>query len=641
MAVRALANPRVEPLLAARLFVAPKLAGDYLYFLSDLSGRLSLYRMQLGGSVPEPLLPPHLALQNPHLLGGEGPFVLLPNLDKIMVLLDQDGDENYQPVMIPLDGGLPEPLFGDRFTGQQLICTWADPEAGQVAFNLDRRTDPMMLGFAYDFNTGEEIEFSRSLYGSDCLDVDEGFRRFLLLEGYMTGDSVLYTYQRGWTERRLLHGEPIDARAEGASVQLTGFGPGQWTPDGGVLVITALFDDSYGLSYLRPEQGQDVRSVTIEGLDHAGQGELVGLKRRTGDRYTLHYNIDGCSWAYEGVFDPTLCRFAVTRLLCGTGVLSNGMLESFDYEAAGGRYVLSFSTATSPSQLYVLEPDGRALRQTNERILGIPDHLLAPGEDASYTSHDGLRISARLYLPAAELGYTGPRPVVFYIHGGPQSQERPDFTWFSMPLIQYLTLRGFAIFVPNVRGSSGYGLDYVKHVDRDWGGQDRLDHVHAVQVLRGDPRLDLDRAAVIGRSYGGYMTLTLATRHPSLWRAAVDMFGPYNLLTFIDRLPEAWKTYFYLAVGHPERDRAWLIERSPSTYLDDLACPLLVIQGANDPRVVERESRDVVERLRSQGKAVDYLVFDDEGHDVLKFVNKVRCYTAIADFFTEHLHPER
>jgi dipeptidyl aminopeptidase/acylaminoacyl peptidase len=136
------------------------------------------------------------------------------------------------------------------------------------------------------------------------------------------------------------------------------------------------------------------------------------------------------------------------------------------------------------------------------------------------------------------------------------------------------------------------------------------------------------------------MTLTLATRHPTLWRAAVDMFGPYNLLTFIDRLPEAWKTYFYLAVGHPERDRAWLIERSPSTYLDDLACPLLVIQGANDPRVVERESRDVVERLRSQGKAVEYLVFDDEGHDVLKFVNKVRCYTAIADFFTEHLHPE-
>ena len=106
----------------------------------------------------------------------------------------------------------------------------------------------------------------------------------------------------------------------------------------------------------------------------------------------------------------------------------------------------------------------------------------------------------------------------------------------------------------------------------------------------------------MGRSYGGYMTLTLAGRHPELWQAAVDMFGPYNLFTFIDRLPEAWKTYFHQAVGHPERDHDILVERSPSTYLDNLACPLLVIQGANDPRVVERESRDVVETLQGHGK---------------------------------------
>src|SRR5690606_15187641 len=151
--------------------------------------------------------------------------------------------------------------------------------------------------------------------------------------------------------------------------------------------------------------------------------------------------------------------------LCGTGELSNGVLESMDYEPASGRYVLSFSTATTPSQIYVVERDGQTLRQTNERILGIPAHLLAPGEDASYTSHDGLRISARLYLPAADLGYGDTRPVIFYLHDGPQSQERPDFTWFSMPLFQYLTLRGFAVFLPTVRGSSGYGVRYVKYVD--------------------------------------------------------------------------------------------------------------------------------------------------------------------------------
>jgi len=229
---------------------------------------------------------------------------------------------------------------------------------------------------------------------------------------------------------------------------------------------------------------------------------------------------------------------------------------------------------------------------------------------------------------------------VYYVHGGPQSQERPDFAWFSMPLIQFLTLKGFAMFVPNARGSTGYGLSYSKKVDQDWGGDDRLDHVHAMlEVLSKDPRLDSRRAAVIGRSYGGYMTLTLAARHPDLWAAAVDMFGPYDLLTFSDRLPETWKPHFEVAIGHPERDRDFLVERSPRTYIDGVSCPLMVIQGKNDPRVVEAESRDVVEHLKALGKEVEYLMFEDEGHDVLKLENRVRCYNEISRFFEEHLRP--
>jgi len=279
------------------------------------------------------------------------------------------------------------------------------------------------------------------------------------------------------------------------------------------------------------------------------------------------------------------------------------------------------------------------VQHTRERILGIPRSLLSPGEDASYVSHDGLRVSARLYLPAEELGFAGKRPVIFYIHGGPQSQERPDFSWFSMPLIQFLTLNGLAVFVPNVRGSSGYGLDYMKRVDHDWGGLDRLDHIAAFEPLRRDERLDLDRVGVTGRSYGGYMTLTLAGRHPERWKAACDMFGPYNLFTFLDRLPETWKTSFYLEIGHPEKDRELLADRSPSTHLHQLACPMLVIQGANDPRVREAESRDLVEALRAQGKEIEYLMFENEGHDVIKFENKARCYNEITSFFVRYLKP--
>ena len=207
-----------------------------------------------------------------------------------------------------------------------------------------------------------------------------------------------------------------------------------------------------------------------------------------------------------------------------------------------------------------------------------------------------------------------------------------------MPLIQFLTLNGFAVFVPNVRGSSGYGLSYTTQVDRDWGGKDRLDHVHAMQqVLSQDSRLDVHRAAVVGRSYGGYMTLTLAGRHPDLWQAAVDMFGPFDLFTFLERIPETWKPYFSLTIGDAEKDRDLLIERSPRTHLGQLGCPMLVIQGKNDPRVTAQESLDLVENLRAAGKTIDYLQFDNEGHDVLKFENRVRAYNAITDFFKRYL----
>ena len=135
------------------------------------------------------------------------------------------------------------------------------------------------------------------------------------------------------------------------------------------------------------------------------------------------------------------------------------------------------------------------------------------------------------------------------------------------------------------------------------------------------------------------MSLTLAGRHPEFWKAAVDMFGPYDLLTFMDRIPETWKPLFSISVGDPDKDRDFLIERSPRKYIDDLSCPLLVIQGKNDPRVVEEESRDLVNNLRAKGKQVELLVFQNEGHDVLKYDNRVACYNTITEFFKEHLQP--
>lgn len=631
---------RIESLLSARSFLNPQLVGERIYFLSDLSGRISLYVMDQGGSVPEPLLPRDIALQNPFHMGGES-FYVFPKLSKILVMIDKDGDENYQPMWVSLDGGEPELLAGERFANQQVNCSHCDIERNLACLQVDPRNSPQYQTWLWNLETGEVTDLGSSLYGNWFVGANEDYSKIALADGYGAGDQVLYLWEKGKEERALLYGKPMEQRQPGESVLLNSISDCQFVAGGqGLLFYTSLYNDRYGLGTLSLADPQQVLPVEILDTVHQGEGELTGLNHLTGNRYLLRYNIDGCTWIYEGTFHEATLQLLADRVVCGQGALQNGVLQSIYYEKASGNYALSYSTATSPTQLYTLEKTDRQIApRTRERTLGIPQNLLSIGENASFISHDGLRVSARLYLPAAELGYQGKRPVVFYIHGGPQDQERPDFAWFSMPLIQFLTLSGIAVFVPNARGSSGYGLNYMKRVDHDWGGMDRLDHVEAFRQLRADQRLDLDRAGVTGRSYGGFMTLTLAGRHPELWKAACDLFGPYDLFTFLDRLPETWKTFFYLTLGHPEQERELLIERSPKTYLHQLSCPLLVIQGAHDPRVREVESRDLVEDLRAQGKQVEFLVFENEGHDVIKFENKVRCYNAIVQFFTQHLRP--
>ena len=631
---------RIESLLSARLFLVPQLVEDRLYFISNLNGRNSLYVMDRGGSVPEPLLPPDIALQNPHLMQGNS-FTVFPKLSKIIVMIDQDGDENYLPMSLPLDGGYPEPLFNDTFAGHSVIAGGEDLERNLVFFIVQSRTESLFSSYLANLETGELTKLNESQFGGLPDGTNENKTQFILADGYGAGDNVLFRYNLGDTQPTTLLGTPMSERSQEAETQTYNVSQCHFIRRGrGIMCHTNHFEDTYGLAYFRFEDPENLQSVHISGTQHDGVGELEEVRHLDGNAYLLLYNIDGSSWVYEAVLDENELTMQITHLLCGKGQFASGVLESIQYAKAQDTYAVSFSTAVSPTQIYTISgPNREEVQQhTRERILGMPNEWLSPGEDYPFTSYDGLRISARLYLPATELGYAGPRPLAYYIHGGPQGQERPDFAWFSMPFIQFLTLNGFAVFVPNVRGSTGYGFNYMKHVVRDWGGADRLDHVHAMtEVLSKDGRINTKRAGVVGRSYGGYMTLTLATRHPELWSAAIDMFGPYDLLTFASRVPETWKPFIKMLVGDPETEQDFMRERSPRTYIDQLGCPMLVVQGNNDPRVIEQESRDLVEELRGMGKEVEYLMFPDEGHDVIKHDNRVTVYNTMTDFFKEHL----
>ncbi len=631
---------QIESILSARLFLSPQLVDYTLYFISNLSGYLSLYSMDYGGSVPEPLLPPGIAIQNPELLEEAKLFYVFPKLGKILAMLDKDGDENYQPMLIPIKGGYPEPAFEGFFRPYNVFLFACDAKHQICYLTAASRQESMFQTFRGDLRTGRLVKLAQSEWGAYPDAHNRDHSKVIISDVYTAGDKALYLWDEKSGDIDLLFGVPLQERKADQVVALNGIDFTYFTPDDrGLIFITSLFEDTFGLGYLRLKHPTKIKPVSIAGIQHKGKGQLNTFQRIRKNTYVLEYNIDGVSWLYESEFDEDRLKMRLGKVITGKGELSNGVLSTVSYEKKSDTYILSHATATHPTQIVSVESKRRNdfVIHTREHILGIDDALLSSGEDASFTSYDGLRISARIYLPSQDTVYQPPYPLVYYIHGGPQSQERPNFAWFSMPLIQFLTLNGMAVYVPNVRGSTGYGISYMKQVDHDWGGCDRLDHVHAMKLLRKDSRLDLNRAGVVGRSYGGYMTLTLAVRHPELWSAAVDMFGPYDLISWYNRLPEPWKPFFKMELGDPVKDHDFLMERSPRTYIEQIRCPLLVIQGKNDPRVIEQESQDLVDHLRSIGKQVEYLMFENEGHDVLKLENRITCYNKITEFFKQHL----
>ena len=441
---------KIESFLSARLFLAPEKVDDKIFFLSNMSGRLSLYSMGKKGSVPVPLLPPEIAVQNPHLVGNL--YRVFPGIKKILIMLDKDGDENYQPMLIPICGGYPDPIISDFFqdtsSNYRFYLVKTFPDKNLAYFTAASHHKPLHITFRLNLKTGEMIKYHESIHGADIDGVNTEHNKFILNEGYTVGDQVLYLWENG--ESMVLYGTPLGDREPGKTYPLNSiYGCHFVNKDRGILFFTAMFDDRGGLGYLDIQNPKKVHPIKITGIKHHGKGEFNGIRHMKKDRYFAFYNIDGSSWVYEGTFTRKDLVFKLTNVIVGKGKVSNGVLEHLSWEKETDNISLSFSTAISPTQIYRIKKNRDKIQQlTDERVLAIPEKILSRGEDVSFTSFDDLRISARLYFPDENLGFENPRPLIYYIHGGPQSQERPDFSWFSMPLIQYLTLNGFAVFVP-------------------------------------------------------------------------------------------------------------------------------------------------------------------------------------------------
>ena len=249
-----------------------------------------------------------------------------------------------------------------------------------------------------------------------------------------------------------------------------------------------------------------------------------------------------------------------------------------------------------------------------------------------YKSFDGIDIPAYLYLPAGVPAGEKP-PCVVMMHGGPESQERPDF----VPTWQYLLQRGYAILAPNVRGSTGYGKRY-SHLDDVEKREDSVkDMAKGVEWLKQGDQIDMDRIAVFGGSYGGYMVLAGLTLYPDLFAAGVDVVGIANYITFLEKT-SAYRRYWRIVeYGDPAANREFLARVSPLNRVDRIQAPLMVIQGSNDPRVPQNEADQMVNAIRSRGGNVEYLLYPDEGHGLEKLKNRIDAWPKIADFMDRYV----
>jgi dipeptidyl aminopeptidase/acylaminoacyl peptidase len=576
--------------------------GERVLFVSNISGQFNLWAVDLDGGWPEQLTT---------FLDDTVRGVAVRNDGAILFGADRDGDEFYQLYRIPSDGGWPEQLTDLEHVQHEITSSAWAPDGKSFAFAANSRTPTDGEVFVWREGDAEP----RYLFGEGMYTFAVGFSpdgsKILALEFRSNTNTSVWIVD-------VETGDATEATPHEGEVK---FVPGPWAADGSGF-------------YLLTDQGREFTGLAFYSLAEEAH-ELVQAPERdiedvagSADGRVLAWIENDEGWAIVRVHDVERgVDLPAPKLPPGTvSPLGSGLSLSAD----GSRLALVWDGPARPAEVFVVDTaTGDALPVTESRAAGLSALDFRTPELIRYESFDGRLIPAWLYHPDGG----GPAPFALLIHGGPEAQERPVFR----PYVQYLLARGIGVLATNVRGSTGYGKTYQKLIHRDWGGGDLEDWRHAAEWLRAQPFVDGDRLAVFGGSYGGFATLTCVTRLPEYWRAAVDIVGPANLLTFVRAVPPQWRRSMAEWVGDPDTEADFLRERSPITYVDQVRASLLVLQGAKDPRVVQSESDQMVERLRELGRDVEYVVFEDEGHGFTRYANEIRAYRLACEWLERHL----
>ena len=564
--------------------------GRRVSFLTDITGVPQVWEVPAGGGWPE-----QLTFHDERVSGAR----YSPAENKVLYSVDAGGNEKMQ---LHLLGG-----DGERdLTGNTDAIHYSGgfaPDGRRIAYTATRRNGTDFDVYVQGLEENAEPEMVWEVTGYHTVaDWGPDGGSLIVSRHHSNLDNDLYRLDLESGEARLLTPHKGDARFSAANV----------TPDGGNVYLATDRDGDFlrlarldlstlELEYLTPDDRD------VEGVELSEDGRYLAVTRNV-----------------EGYSDFMLFNGRGRRM--PTPEMPAGILGGFAFAPDSKKLAFTLVAPNRNPDVWTLDlPDGEPRRLTHSSTAGIPLNTFRRPKVVRYPSFDGREIPALFHEPEEESA-----PVVVNVHGGPESQSRPGFA----PVTQYLTNRGYAVFSPNVRGSTGYGKAYTHLDDVRLRPDSVKDLAHAAYWLREKGH---ERIAVMGGSYGGFMVLAALTEYPDLWSAGVDIVGIANLVTFLENTGSYRRGLREPEYGSLEKDREFLESISPIHKAGRITAPLMVIHGKNDPRVPVGEAEQIVEKVQNNGGAVEYLLYEDEGHGLSKLKNRLDAYPKIAAFFDKHL----
>ena len=540
--------------------------------------------------------------------------------------MDEGGNERTQLYLLNYESG----EIVDLTDCPEAKHRWGgwDSEGDRFAFASNRRDEAVFDVYAQERGARDSAGDSTSnqsewddaelVYEGDSWLSVAGWSpsddRLIVHEAHASFDHDLYTLTIESGE--LTHHTPHEGDVR--------YGSPEWGPDGEALyLVTDRDSDTLRLERLDLETGEF--TVVADG----GEWNVDGVALHEDSRRLVYSrNVDGYT---ELTVGELVAADRIDELPAPD--LPDGVAGGVSFGPNGDRFAVTAAGSTHNANVHVIETTtGETERWTAAATAGIPPDTFVERELVHYPTFDQREIPAFFSVPETnppEDGY----PVVVDIHGGPESQRRPSFS----SVTQYLLNSGYAVFEPNVRGSSGYGTAYAALDDIEKRMDSVTDVRAGVEWLHDHPEIDPDRVVAMGGSYGGFMVLAALTEYPELWAAGVDIVGIANFVTFLENTGDWRRSLREAEYGSLAADREFLESISPINTIDQIASPLFVLHGENDPRVPVDEAEQIVEQARKQDVSVRKLIFADEGHGFSKLENRIEAYRAIVEFLEEHV----